>query len=201
MKKVFQIVFVLLVIKRFCFESNILSNIICITLANRHYNASVIIFFFLFFDATFVCCHYYFFFFDATSSLCIADIFSCTIMLILCNSLLQERPPPVPPSRSYTISGNQKLGYPQTRTMKMPLTGEQRFSTVNFLSCASVLGFWLIINVAVTEGELLYYFHCADVYGQSSSRFLGLIRIEKDTCNIVPVLAFFRKDAYFFFFF
>ncbi|CAL4058834.1 unnamed protein product [Meganyctiphanes norvegica] len=30
-----------------------------------------------------------------------------------------ERPPPLPPSRSYTIAGNTKMGYPQTRTMKM----------------------------------------------------------------------------------
>uniref|UniRef100_A0A182IL01 Uncharacterized protein n=1 Tax=Anopheles atroparvus TaxID=41427 RepID=A0A182IL01_ANOAO len=30
-----------------------------------------------------------------------------------------ERPPPVPPSRSYTVTGNSKLGYPQTRIMKM----------------------------------------------------------------------------------
>ncbi|KAF5298984.1 hypothetical protein FQA39_LY11616 [Lamprigera yunnana] len=30
-----------------------------------------------------------------------------------------ERPPPVPPSRSYTVAGNTKLGYPQTRIMKM----------------------------------------------------------------------------------
>ncbi|KAJ8969728.1 hypothetical protein NQ317_003327 [Molorchus minor] len=30
-----------------------------------------------------------------------------------------ERPPPVPPSRSYTVAGNTKLGYPQTRVMKM----------------------------------------------------------------------------------
>ncbi|XP_047737603.1 myosin-A [Hyalella azteca] len=33
-----------------------------------------------------------------------------------------ERPPPVPPSRSYTIAGNQKLGYPQTRVLKMAFT-------------------------------------------------------------------------------
>lgn len=33
--------------------------------------------------------------------------------------LFQERPPPVPPSRSYTVTGNSKLGYPQTRIMKM----------------------------------------------------------------------------------
>ncbi|XP_055682418.1 unconventional myosin-IXb isoform X2 [Lutzomyia longipalpis] len=30
-----------------------------------------------------------------------------------------ERPPPVPPSRPYTVTGNSKLGYPQTRVMKM----------------------------------------------------------------------------------
>ncbi|XP_055389297.1 unconventional myosin-Ia isoform X2 [Condylostylus longicornis] len=30
-----------------------------------------------------------------------------------------ERPPPVPPSRPYTVTGNSKLGYPQTRIMKM----------------------------------------------------------------------------------
>ncbi|XP_043652331.1 unconventional myosin-Vc isoform X1 [Drosophila teissieri] len=30
-----------------------------------------------------------------------------------------ERPPPVPPSRSYTITGNSKISYPQNRVMKM----------------------------------------------------------------------------------
>lgn len=38
-------------------------------------------------------------------------------------TLFQERPPPVPPSRSYTVTGNTKLGYPQTRIMKMPFPG------------------------------------------------------------------------------
>lgn len=43
---------------------------------------------------------------------------------------IQERPPPVPKSRSYTVTGNAKLGYPQTRIMKMnfpekPEEGEQ----------------------------------------------------------------------------
>lgn len=28
---------------------------------------------------------------------------------------LQERPPPLPPPRAYTVSGGVKLGYPQTR--------------------------------------------------------------------------------------
>jgi len=33
---------------------------------------------------------------------------------------LQERPPPVPQSRAYTITANsKKLGYPQSRIMKM----------------------------------------------------------------------------------
>lgn len=34
-----------------------------------------------------------------------------------------ERPPPVPPSRPYTVTGNSKLGYPQTRVMKMSFPG------------------------------------------------------------------------------
>jgi len=40
------------------------------------------------------------------------------------NVHFQERPPPVPPSRPYTVTGNTKLGYPQTRVMKMPFPGE-----------------------------------------------------------------------------
>jgi len=39
---------------------------------------------------------------------------------------LQERPPPVPPSRAYTISGNSKLGYPQSRVMKMTFPEESQ---------------------------------------------------------------------------
>lgn len=33
--------------------------------------------------------------------------------------LLPQNPPRIPPSRSYTITGNSKLGYPQIRRMKM----------------------------------------------------------------------------------
>ncbi|XP_050421871.1 unconventional myosin-IXAa isoform X2 [Adelges cooleyi] len=41
-------------------------------------------------------------------------------ILQTCNlfGLNLERPPPLPPSRSYTISGNTKIGYPQSRIMK-----------------------------------------------------------------------------------
>ncbi|XP_074602506.1 unconventional myosin-IXb-like dachs isoform X2 [Brevipalpus obovatus] len=35
-----------------------------------------------------------------------------------------RNPPPVPPSRSYTVSGNAKLSYPQTRVMKMDFPDE-----------------------------------------------------------------------------
>lgn len=34
-------------------------------------------------------------------------------------AISQENAPPVPPSRAYTVAGNAKLGYPQTRIMKM----------------------------------------------------------------------------------
>lgn len=46
-------------------------------------------------------------------------------------TLLQERPPPVPPSRSYTVTGNTKLGYPQTRIMKMPFPGKEVVALIN----------------------------------------------------------------------
>ncbi|XP_053691806.1 myosin-G heavy chain [Sabethes cyaneus] len=41
-----------------------------------------------------------------------------------------ERPPPVPPSRSYTVTGNSKLGYPQTRIMKMNFPEDSAASNV-----------------------------------------------------------------------
>ena len=40
-------------------------------------------------------------------------------MQILILLRLQERPPPVPPSRNYTVTGNTKLCFPQNRIMKM----------------------------------------------------------------------------------
>ncbi|KAF3421002.1 hypothetical protein E2986_01085 [Frieseomelitta varia] len=48
-------------------------------------------------------------------------------------TLLQERPPPVPPSRSYTVTGNTKLGYPQTRIMKMPFPASLRSNLLGFI--------------------------------------------------------------------
>ena len=36
----------------------------------------------------------------------------------------KERPPPVPPARGYTVAGNTKLGYPQTRVMKNSYPGK-----------------------------------------------------------------------------
>jgi len=35
----------------------------------------------------------------------------------------QERPPPVPPSRSYTVRGNSKIAYPQARFMRQSYPG------------------------------------------------------------------------------
>jgi len=34
-----------------------------------------------------------------------------------------ERPPPVPPSRPYTVTGNRKIAYPQSRVMKNAFPG------------------------------------------------------------------------------
>lgn len=38
-----------------------------------------------------------------------------------------ESPPPVPPSRSYTVTGNSKLGFPQIRIMKIDFPSSSDF--------------------------------------------------------------------------
>ena len=35
----------------------------------------------------------------------------------------QERPPPVPPSRPYTVTGNKKIAFPQNRVMRATFPG------------------------------------------------------------------------------
>ena len=40
---------------------------------------------------------------------------------------LQERPPPVPPSRPYTVSGNKKIAFPQSRVMGQSFSGNCHF--------------------------------------------------------------------------
>ena len=39
-------------------------------------------------------------------------------------SLFKERPPPVPPSRPYSVFGNRKVAYPQTRVMRHSFPGK-----------------------------------------------------------------------------
>ena len=41
------------------------------------------------------------------------------------NDVEQERPPPVPPSRPYTVTGNRKIAYPQSRVMKNSFPGKR----------------------------------------------------------------------------
>ncbi|KAL6424379.1 hypothetical protein ACFW04_009870 [Cataglyphis niger] len=61
-----------------------------------------------------------------------------------------ERPPPVPPSRSYTVTGNTKLGYPQTRIMKMPFP-EKGEGEVVLLKGETVL----VVGASQRRGHLL----------------------------------------------
>ncbi|XP_061936040.1 unconventional myosin-IXb isoform X1 [Apis cerana] len=61
-----------------------------------------------------------------------------------------ERPPPLPPSRSYTVTGNTKLGYPQTRIMKMPFPEEGEGEVV-LLKGETVL----VVGASPRRGHLL----------------------------------------------
>ena len=47
----------------------------------------------------------------------------CHIQILDKFNKLQERPPPVPPSRPYTVTGNRKIAYPQSRVMKNSFPG------------------------------------------------------------------------------
>lgn len=62
----------------------------------------------------------------------------------------------MPPSRSYTVTGNTKLGYPQTRVMKMPFPGKliYYFFLINeYLYC--LLNFNISSRVEEGEGEVV----------------------------------------------
>ncbi|XP_069688106.1 myosin-I heavy chain isoform X2 [Periplaneta americana] len=61
-----------------------------------------------------------------------------------------ERPPPVPPSRPYTVTGNTKLGYPQTRVMKMPFP-EDASGDVVLLKGETVL----VVGASQRRGHLV----------------------------------------------
>ncbi|KAH8335221.1 hypothetical protein KR067_004107, partial [Drosophila pandora] len=62
-----------------------------------------------------------------------------------------ERPPPVPPSRSYTINGNSKLGYPQSRVMKMNFPEEGQTDTQHLKKGETVT----VVGASTGRGHLL----------------------------------------------
>ncbi|XP_045464718.1 unconventional myosin-IXb isoform X1 [Harmonia axyridis] len=62
-----------------------------------------------------------------------------------------ERPPPVPPSRSYTVAGNTKLGYPQTRIMKMSFPENNSSSGVILAKGDTVL----VVGASHRRGHLI----------------------------------------------
>lgn len=68
-----------------------------------------------------------------------------------------ERPPPLPPSRSYTVTGNTKLGYPQNRIMKMSYPEESGIDNVVLSKGETVL----VIGASSKRGHLIVeHKHC-----------------------------------------
>ncbi|KAG8184790.1 hypothetical protein JTE90_015472 [Oedothorax gibbosus] len=61
-----------------------------------------------------------------------------------------ERPPPVPPSRSYTVTGNTKMGYPQARVMKMNYP-EDNSGEVTLLKGETVM----VVRASARRGHLV----------------------------------------------
>ncbi|XP_046478520.1 unconventional myosin-Va isoform X1 [Neodiprion pinetum] len=62
-----------------------------------------------------------------------------------------ERPPPVPPSRSYTVTGNTKLGYPQSRVMKSPFPAEGGDGEIMLYKGETVI----VVGASSRRGHLL----------------------------------------------
>ncbi|XP_074028555.1 unconventional myosin-IXb-like dachs isoform X2 [Leptinotarsa decemlineata] len=88
----------------------------------------------------------------------------CDVKIIqqTCNlfGLDLERPPPVPPSRSYTVTGNTKLGYPQSRVMKMSYPEDGKVEGQVLIKGETVL----VVGASHRRGHLIvehksYTFH------------------------------------------
>lgn len=86
------------------------------------------------------------------------------MLLLLLLLLLQERPPPVPASRAYTITGNsKKLGYPQSRIMKMNFPEDALANPASALQPAAA-------NVELQQQQQLKKGETVTVVGASSVR-------------------------------
>ncbi|XP_044001264.1 unconventional myosin-IXb isoform X2 [Aphidius gifuensis] len=92
---------------------------------------------------------------------------TCTLF-----GLDMERPPPLPPSRSYTVAGNTKLGYPQTRIMKTPFPEEGEGEVV-LLKGETVL----VLGASPKRGHLL-------VEHNNSLHHVPYQFMELKSCNI-----------------
>ncbi|CAL8122354.1 unnamed protein product [Orchesella dallaii] len=62
-----------------------------------------------------------------------------------------ERPPPLPPSRSYTVAGNTKLGYPQSRIMKMTYPDESTTADMRLMKGEKVV----VVGASSRRGHLM----------------------------------------------
>ncbi|EDW89595.1 uncharacterized protein LOC6528851 [Drosophila yakuba] len=62
-----------------------------------------------------------------------------------------ERPPPVPPSHSFTITGNSKVSYPQNRVMKMNFPEEGQSEAPQLKKGEAVT----VVGVSTVRGHLM----------------------------------------------
>ena len=69
-----------------------------------------------------------------------------TVVDLSLTFVVQERPPPIPASRAYTVTGNRKVAYPQSRVMRTSFPGKTYLSrplslslTTNFTSDEEII--------------------------------------------------------------
>lgn len=124
-------------------------------------------------------------------------------LLLLLLLRLQERPPPVPASRAYTITGNsKKLGYPQSRIMKMNFPEDALANPASALQPAAASGELqqlkkgetvTVVGASSGRGHLIVEhkgqsYHVPFQYMELSSQTLAAIA-GNHTSNISPTSA------------
>ena len=75
-------------------------------------------------------------------------------------SIQQERPPPIPPSRPYTVIGGKKITFPQSRVMKIAFPGELYYPImIRGYSTTTWSEFYPILTPHTLEWTKMYILH------------------------------------------
>ena len=90
---------------------------------------------------------------------------------------MQERPPPIPASRAYTVTGNRKVAYPQSRVMRTSFPGKPSYLPPPFSLTSNFTS-----NFTLDEEMILQAGESVLVLGASTRR--GHLVVERNNHTI-----------------